>query len=102
LPLLRKSIKQYPDDKRLRLTYARTLVEQDRMDDAKVEFSTLVQQYPEDDELRYSLALVCLEAKAWDEAKGYLEDLIARESHVDSAHLNLGRIAEERNDPQAR
>jgi thioredoxin-like negative regulator of GroEL len=64
------------------------------------EFSTLVQQYPEDDELRYSLALVCLEAKAWDEAKGYLEDLIARESHVDSAHLNLGRIAEERNDPQ--
>ncbi|WP_027612236.1 MULTISPECIES: tetratricopeptide repeat protein [Pseudomonas] len=100
LPLLRKSIKKYPDDKRLRLTYARTLVEQDRMDDAKVEFSTLVQQYPEDDELRYSLALVCLEAKAWDEAKGYLEDLIARESHVDSAHLNLGRIAEERNDPQ--
>src|SRR5476649_2159115 len=101
LPLLQKSIKKYPDDKRLRLTYARMLVEQDRMDDAKVEFSSLVQQYPEDDELRYSLALVCLEAKAWDEAKGYLEDLIARESHVDSAHLNLGRIAEERNDPQA-
>jgi len=100
LPLLQKSIKKYPDDKRLRLTYARTLVEQDRMEDAKVEFSTLVQQYPEDDELRYSLALVCLEAKAWDEAKGYLEDLIARESHVDSAHLNLGRIAEERSDPQ--
>ena len=100
LPLLQKSIRQYPDDKRLRLTYARMLVEQDRMDDAKVEFSSLVQQYPDDDELRYSLALVCLEAKAWEEAKGYLEDLIARESHVDSAHLNLGRIAEERNDPQ--
>ncbi|SEN29140.1 Tfp pilus assembly protein PilF [Pseudomonas sp. ok272] len=100
LPLLQKSIRQYPDDKRLRLTYARLLVEQDRMEDAKVEFSNLVQQYPEDDELRYSLALVCLEAKAWEEAKGYLEDLIARDSHVDSAHLNLGRIAEERNDPQ--
>jgi len=100
LPLLQKSIKKYPDDKRLRLTYARMLVEQDRMDDAKAEFSSLVQQYPEDDDLRYSLALVCLEAKAWDEAKGYLEDLIARDSHVDSAHLNLGRIAEERNDPQ--
>jgi tetratricopeptide (TPR) repeat protein len=76
------------------------LVEQDRMDDAKAEFSSLVQQYPEDDDLRYSLALVCLEAKAWNEAKGYLEDLIARDSHVDSAHLNLGRIAEEQNDPQ--
>ncbi|SEI03910.1 tetratricopeptide repeat protein [Pseudomonas fuscovaginae UPB0736] len=100
IPLLEKSIKKYPDDKRLRLTYARMLVEQDRMDDAKVQFSNLVQQYPEDDELRFSLALVCLEAKAWDEAKGYLEELIARDSHVDSAHLNLGRIAEEKNDPQ--
>ncbi|YAF53775.1 Tetratricopeptide repeat [Pseudomonas sp. E141] len=101
LPLLEKAIRQYPDDKRLRLTYARMLVENDRMDDAKVEFSSLVQQYPEDDELRYSLALVCLEAKAWEEAKGHLEDLIARGTHVDSAHLNLGRIAEERNDPES-
>jgi tetratricopeptide (TPR) repeat protein len=99
MPLLQKSIKKYPDDKRLRLTYARMLVEQNRMDDAKVEFSSLVQQFPDDDELRYSLALVCLEAKAWDEAVGYLEDLIGRGSHVDSAHLNLGRVAEERNDP---
>ncbi|WGT31244.1 tetratricopeptide repeat protein [Pseudomonas marginalis] len=101
IPLLEKSIKKYPDDKRLRLTYARTLVEQDRMEDAKVQFANLLQQYPDDDELRYSLALVCLEAKAWDEAKGYLEELIERESHVDSAHLNLGRIAEERSAPQA-
>jgi tetratricopeptide (TPR) repeat protein len=101
IPLLEKSIKKYPDDKRLRLTYARMLVEQDRMEDAKVQFANLVQQYPDDDELRYSLALVCLEAKAWDEAKGYLEELIERESHVDSAHLNLGRIAEENNAPQA-
>ncbi|MES2871682.1 MAG: tetratricopeptide repeat protein [Pseudomonadota bacterium] len=100
LPLLKKSIRQYPDDKRLGLTYARTLVEQNRMDEAKVQFASLVQQYPEDDELRFSLALVCLEAKAWDEAEGYLQELIDRDSHVDSAHLNLGRIAEERNDPQ--
>ena len=101
LPLLKKSIQQYPQDKRLALTYARALVEQNRMDEAKAQFASLVQQYPDDDELRYSLALVCLEAKAWDEAKGYLQELIERDSHVDSAHLNLGRIAEERNDPQA-
>ena len=37
LPLLQKSIRKYPEDKRLRLTYARMLVEQDRMDDAKAE-----------------------------------------------------------------
>ncbi len=100
LPLLEKSMRQYPDDKRLRLTYARMLVEQNRMADAKVQFASLVQQYPEDDELRYSLALVCLEAKAWDEAAGYLHELVERDAHVDSAHLNLGRIAEEKGDPQ--
>lgn len=101
LPILEKSIKKYPEDKRLRLTYARMLVEQNRMNDAKAQFSSLLQQYPEDDDLRFSLALVCLEAKAWDEAAGYLEELIARGAHVDSAHLNLGRIHEERDDPQS-
>ncbi|PWB35380.1 hypothetical protein DCO48_02870 [Pseudomonas sp. SDI] len=100
LPLLRKTIARYPDDKRLRLTYARMLVEQDRVEDAKTVFAELLQQYPEDDELRYSLALVSLEAKALDEASNYLEELIARDSHVDAAHLNLGRIREERNDPE--
>ena len=100
LPLLKKSVNQNPDDKRLGLTYARTLVEQNRMAEAKVQFASLVEQYPEDDELRFSLALVCLEGKSWDEAEGYLQELIERDSHVDSAHLNLGRIAEERNDPE--
>ncbi len=101
LPILEKSIKKYPDDKRLRLTYARALVEQNRMEDAKQQFASLVQQYPDDDDLRFSLALVCIEAKAWDEAAGYLQELIGRNAHVDSAHLNLGRIHEERNDPQS-
>ncbi|MCI0914495.1 tetratricopeptide repeat protein [Pseudomonas putida] len=99
LPLLRGAIRDNPDDKRLRLTYARTLVEQDRIADAKAEFISLVQQYPDDDELRYSLALVCLENKDWDEAESYLRELIERDSNVDAAHLNLGRIAEERHDP---
>ncbi|MBH3413257.1 tetratricopeptide repeat protein [Pseudomonas putida] len=99
LPLLRGAIRDNPDDKRLRLTYARTLVEQDRMADAKAEFLSLVQQYPDDDEARYSLALVCLEMKDWDEAEVYLRELIERDSNVDAARLNLGRIAEERHDP---
>jgi tetratricopeptide (TPR) repeat protein len=95
LPLLEKGIEQHPDDKRLRLTYARLLVEQGRLDDAKSEFSGLVQQFPDDDDLRFSLALVSLEAEAWKEAVVYLDELVARGSHVDAAHLNLGRAYEE-------
>ncbi|AYC31721.1 hypothetical protein D3880_04680 [Pseudomonas cavernae] len=98
LPLLEKGIKQHPDDKRLRLSYARLLVEQDRLDDAKAEFTTLLQQAPDDDDLRFSLALVCLEAKAWKEAIVYLEELVERRSHVDAAHLNLGRAYEQLGD----
>lgn len=101
LPLLKKGIKLHPDDKRLRLAYARQLVELQRMDEAKSEFAGLVQQFPDDDDLRFSLALVCLEAEAWDEAILYLDELVAREAHVDAAHFNLGRAYEERNEPQS-
>ncbi|NWM35099.1 tetratricopeptide repeat protein, partial [Escherichia coli] len=68
LDLLEEALETHPDDKRLRLTYARLLVELDRLEDAIGEFATLVQQYPDDDDLRFSLALVCLEAEAWREA----------------------------------
>lgn len=98
LPLLKAGIKEHPDDKRVRLAYARLLVEQNRLDDAKAEFAGLVQQFPDDDDLRFSLALVCLEAQAWDEARIYLEELVERDSHVDAAHFNLGRLAEEQKD----
>ncbi|MDZ5604765.1 tetratricopeptide repeat protein [Pseudomonas sp. RP23018S] len=101
LPLLRSAIADNPDDKRLRLTYARTLVELDRIKDAKAEFISLVQQYPEDDDLRYSLALVSLENQDLDEAEGYLQELVERDANADAAHLNLGRIREQRNDPEA-
>jgi tetratricopeptide (TPR) repeat protein len=95
IPLLEKGLRQHPDDKRVRLTYARALVEQERLEDAQKEFVTLVQQYPEDNDLRLSLALVSLEAGAWREAIVYLEELIERDSHVDAAHYNLARAYEE-------
>lgn len=94
LPLLQKGIRLHPDDKRLRLAYARLLVEQDRLNDAKGEFASLLQQFPQDDDLRFSLALVCLEAKAWRETIVYLEELVERDSHLDAAHYNLARAYE--------
>ena len=100
LPLLEKSLQQSPDDKRLRLTYARLLVENGQLEQAMGEFATLVQQHPGDDDLRFSMALVCLEAKAWREAIVYLDELIARGSHLDAAYFNLGRAYRELNEPE--
>lgn len=101
LPLLEDGIELHPNDKRLRLTYARLLVEQDRLDDARIEFNHLLQQFPDDDDLRFSLALVYLEGQDWQAASIHLEELIARGSHLDAAHFNLGRIFEERHDPES-
>ncbi|MCY1406641.1 Beta-barrel assembly-enhancing protease [compost metagenome] len=98
LSLLKAGLRQHPDDKRLRLTYARQLLEDQQLDAARKQFIELLQRFPEDDDLRLSLALVSIEAKAWDEARPLLEELIERESHVDAAHFNLGRIAEQQND----
>ncbi|TWI54916.1 Flp pilus assembly protein TadD [Pseudomonas duriflava] len=100
LPLLEQGIKQHPDDKRLLLAHARLLVEQGELDKAKQEFADLVAQFPDDDDLRFSLALVCLEAEAWTDARTYLDELVQRGSHVDAAHFNLGRVAEELNEPE--
>jgi len=101
LSLLKKGMRRHPEDKRLHLSYARLLVDQDRLDDAKDEFATLVEQFPEDDDLRLSMAMVCLEARAWDEAARYLEELIERGSYVDAAHYQLGRVYEERKDQES-
>lgn len=100
LPLLEAGIRQHPEDRRLRLAHARLLVELDRLDQAKREFAELVTQFPDDDDLRFSLALVCLEAQAWREAQIYLKELLERGSHVDAAHLNLGRSYEELDQPE--
>ena len=100
LPLLEEGIRLHPEEKRLRLTYARLLVEQERMDEARSEFANLVQQFPEDDDLRLSLALVCMENQDWLAASAYLEELIDRGNHLDAAHFNLGRAYEERQEPE--
>ena len=95
LPLLAKGIRRHPDDKRLRLAEARLLVDQQRLDDAKQAFARLLEQYPDDDDLRFSLALVCMEAQDWQEARELLQQLLRNETHVDAAHLHLGRVHEE-------
>ena len=94
LPLLRKAIDANPNDRRLRLNYARLLIELEQLDEARSEFAGLLQENPSDNDLRFSLALVCLESEAWAEAIVYLNELIERQAHVNPARFNLGRAYE--------
>ena len=70
-----------------------------RMDEARAEFTRLVQQFPEDDDLRLSLALICMESQDWLAASAYFSELIGRNAHLDTAHFNLGRAYEQRKEP---
>lgn len=101
LPLLRKGIRQHPDDKRLRLAEARLLVDQRKLPEAHKAFSELLEQHPEDDDLRFSLALVSMETEDWQEARTLLEELVERDTHRNAALLHLGRVYEELDEPDA-
>src|SRR5690606_38025882 len=101
LPLLRKGIRQHPDDKRLRLAEARLLVDQRKLAAAHKAFSELLAQHPDDDDLRFSLALVSMETEDWQEARTLLEELIERDTHRNAALLRLGRVYEELDEPDA-
>lgn len=99
LPLLRNALKNNPNDTRLRMTYARQLIEQNQLEAARAEFLELLQQSPDDDDLRFSLALINMDMGAWLEAQTYLEDLILRGSYLDPAQFNLGRVFQELQQP---
>ena len=100
-PLLKEGIRQHPDEKRLRLAYARELLESQKLDEARAQFAEMLQRFPEDDDLRLSLALVEIEAKERAGARRHLHELLERGAHVDAAHFNLGRLAEEDGDSAA-
>ncbi|MEH6580352.1 MAG: tetratricopeptide repeat protein [Halioglobus sp.] len=86
-----------PDDKRLRLQYARLLTRSD-MDAARAQFEIMSSQSPRDGDLLFSLALINRETGDTIAAKAHLRQMLALEQRVNEAHFYLGRIAEEEKD----
>ncbi len=89
-----------PDNQVLRLRYARLLTRTD-MRAARAQFEILSARSPEDGDLLYTLALINRETGDPLAAAAYLRQLIELEQRVDEAHYHLGRIEEERDNPQA-
>ncbi len=84
-----------PEDKLLRMRFARLLTAYD-MTEARKQFEILSAQSPGDADLLFSLALINREIGDSDAANTYLRQVIALGERVDEAHYYLGRIAEER------
>ena len=93
---LRKAVESNPDDKSLRLTYARLLVDVKQYEAARVEFEKLHQASPDDAELLYTLGLLSLESQRLDDAEKYMMMLVRLNQREGEAQYYLGRINENR------
>jgi tetratricopeptide (TPR) repeat protein len=94
---LRATLEKTPEDKRLRLQYARMLTRSD-LEAARAQFEILSSQSPRDGDLLFSLALINRETGDLLTAKAYLRQMLELEQRVDEGHYYLGRIAEDEED----
>ncbi|NKB33932.1 MAG: tetratricopeptide repeat protein [Pseudomonadales bacterium] len=98
LRVMRSGVREFSDDKALRLSYARLLIQDDRFEDAQEQFEIIVEQDPEDWETLYSVALLDMELENFDSAIVNLEKLIRADQRFDESQYYLGFIYEQRED----
>lgn len=94
---LREALELKPEDKRLRLQYARLLTRTD-LPEAQKQFERLSAQSPRDGDILFSLALLSRETGESDKAKTYLREMLSLGQRVNEGQYYLGRIAEEGGD----
>jgi len=97
---LHQAVLNNPNHQKLRLTYARLLVDLKQFDAARKEFEELNQIAPDDADLLYSLALLTMESKQLDSAEKYLRRLLELKKHLSESRYYLGRINESRKNHQ--
>lgn len=91
--VLSRQVKKHPNNKRLRLRYARTLTDTD-LEKAQQQFQAMVDESPFDGDLLLSLALISKEIGDTSTAREYFEQLLYLNKHSSSAHYYLGQISE--------
>jgi tetratricopeptide (TPR) repeat protein len=91
---LYKSVLARPDNQKLRLTYARLLVDIKQYEKARVQFEILHRASPRDADLLYSLGLLSLESQRLDDAEKYMLELVQMNQREGESQYYLGRINE--------
>lgn len=99
LDVLHKALVAEPDNRALRLGYARLLVDAKKLDAARVEFERLAEQAPGNEDILYALGILALQAEDFDAAERYLKQLIGDSKRSHEAAYYLGQIAEQREQP---
>lgn len=99
LDILRKAVDAEPNNKVLRLNYARMLVDAKQLDAARVEFEHLAKQAPGNEDILYALGILALQSEDLDAAERYMKQLADDSKHSLEAAYYLGQIAEQRKQP---
>jgi len=87
-----------PENRRLRLIYARFLFETDDLDGSRAQYELVLKDAPSDGDVLFALALIAFEQKDDVEAERHLLEMVRWSRRVGEAHFYLGSIAERRND----
>jgi tetratricopeptide (TPR) repeat protein len=99
--LLKAHLARHPDDRNVRLVYARSLVSAREFEAARSEFRTLLASAPDDRDLLYAVGLLSAQVDDFEAAVPLLERALETgHPEADGIRLNLGQIAERREDPE--
>lgn len=90
LEALREGLERFPEDRELRLTYARLLLQQRELAAAREQFGILLAQAPDDWEILLSTGLLDLEMENYESAIGVFEHTLAARLNEDDSHFYLG------------
>ncbi len=88
----------HPNANKLRIQYARFLVEQGAQEKALANFKTVIEQQPANSDAMFAAALISIQLDRMEEAEQLLEQNLKLRPGNDQVHLYLGQVAVERED----
>jgi len=92
-------LQQYPGSREAGLNYARLLVLDKKVPEARTQFQSLLKTFPDSPEVLYSVGLLSVQLKDYDAGETYLSRLLqTRFRDKDGVRFTLGQLAEERKD----
>jgi len=92
-------LQKYPDSRDVRLGYARILVLDKRLPEARAEFESIAKRFPKDTDAVYAIGLLAFQVKEYAIAESSMKRLLELGYRdANSVRYTLGQIAEEQKD----
>lgn len=85
----------YPDDKEVRLSYARLLLDQKQYQDSRVQFQEILKRQPDNADVAFAVALLSIQLGEFDRAEKELRQTLATgKKDGDTVHYYLAQLNE--------